>query len=149
MTPASTARHFSYTHVENPSHSSLAMRFAFARLLASSATITQSLSLKRSLINIPKTEKTLHSSSSDIISKADYITGNFETLGSKFRHETEGLLPSLATISQSLFLVPFKIIEQIFHDATSNNRINLLHRKINTTCTRRTMRLHHRSLQSK
>ena len=78
MTPASTARHFSYTHVENPSHSSLAMRFAFARLLASSATITQSLSLKRSLINIPKTEKTLHSSSSDIISKADYITGKLQ-----------------------------------------------------------------------
>ena len=24
-------------------------------------------------------------------------TGNFETLGSKFRHETEGLLPSFAT----------------------------------------------------
>ena len=27
-------------------------------------------------------------------------TGNFETLGSKFRHETEGMLPSSATSSQ-------------------------------------------------
>jgi len=57
VTPATTARHFSYTHVENPSHSSLAMRLAFARLLAFSATITQSLSLKRSLINIRSNRK--------------------------------------------------------------------------------------------
>ena len=34
--------------------------------------------------------------------KADSITGNFETLGSKFSNETEGLLASLATIKQSL-----------------------------------------------
>ena len=36
--------------------------------------------------------------------KADSITGNFETLGSKFSNETEGLLASLATIKQSLSL---------------------------------------------
>ena len=28
-------------------------------------------------------------------------TGNFETLGSKFRHETEGLLPPFATSGKS------------------------------------------------
>ena len=32
------------------------------------------------------------------------ITGKFETLGSNFRHETVGLLPSPATKKGSLFL---------------------------------------------
>ena len=32
-----------------------------------------------------------------------YMTGKFETLGSNFRHETVGLLPSAATIKQSLY----------------------------------------------
>ena len=31
------------------------------------------------------------------------ITGKFETLGSNFSHETEGLLASAATIKQSLY----------------------------------------------
>ena len=30
-------------------------------------------------------------------------TGNFETLGSKFRHETKGLLPSFATIDKVIY----------------------------------------------
>ena len=30
-------------------------------------------------------------------------TGNFETLGSNFRHETKGLLPSFATIDKVIY----------------------------------------------
>ena len=30
-------------------------------------------------------------------------SGNFETLGSKFRHETKGLLPSFATIDKVMY----------------------------------------------
>ena len=52
--------------------------------LRPSATITQSLTHKRTLINIGPKEKTLHSNISDIISVADYITRKIET---------EGLLP--------------------------------------------------------
>ena len=39
------------------------------------------------------------------IIKADlaFITGKFETLGSNFRHETEGLLASPATISREVY----------------------------------------------
>ena len=33
-----------------------------------------------------------------------YWTGKFETLGSNFRHETTGLLPSSATIAKILFI---------------------------------------------
>ena len=33
------------------------------------------------------------------------ILGKFETLGSKFRHETTGLLPSFATISKNPHLI--------------------------------------------
>ena len=33
------------------------------------------------------------------------MLGNFETLGSKFRHETEGLLPSFTTISKNPHLI--------------------------------------------
>ena len=36
------------------------------------------------------------------------MLGNFETLGSKFRHETVGLLPSFATISKNPFLALYK-----------------------------------------
>ena len=62
------------------------------------ATKKQSLSHLRTLINTRLIEKTLHSNISDIISVADYITRKIETLGSIFRHKTEGLLPSLITI---------------------------------------------------
>ena len=65
----------------------------FANLLA---TTKGSLSLKRTLINTRPKEKTSRSSISLII-QADYRTGKIETTGSIFRHETEGLLPSLAT----------------------------------------------------
>ena len=36
------------------------------------------------------------------------MLGIFETLGSKFRHETVGLLPSFATISKNPFLALYK-----------------------------------------
>ena len=39
-----------------------------------------------------------------------YIKGNFETLGSNFSHEIEGLLVSIATIKKSILLTLFNII---------------------------------------
>ena len=45
-----------------------------------------------------KIEKTSHSSKRKSSHIWLLLLGNFETLGSKFRHETKGLLPSFATI---------------------------------------------------
>ena len=38
-----------------------------------------------------------------------YIKGKFETLGSNFSHETEGLLASSATIKKSILLTYFHV----------------------------------------
>ena len=46
--------------------------------------------------------KDFHSSKSDKICTVDFITGKVETLGSTFRHETAGLLPSLCYYAKSI-----------------------------------------------
>ena len=54
-------------------------------------------------------------------------TGNFETLGSKFRHETKGLLPSFATIDKVNYtfrtphqsVIPLHKQVMTFHSSTS------------------------------
>lgn len=63
-------------------------------LLPSVATIKQSLSLIRTLINIRPQEKTSRSSISPI-SQTAYRTGKIETLGSIFRHETAKLFAAV------------------------------------------------------
>ena len=81
----------------------LAMRLAFARLLASSTTMTESLYSIRSLINTRPISQTFYSSTSDKNCSADFITRKIETIGSIFSHETQGLLASLTTITESLY----------------------------------------------
>ena len=78
------------------------MRLAFARLLASSTTMTESLYSIHSLINTRPISKTFYSSTSDKNCPTDFITRKIETLGSIFSHETKGLLASLTTITESL-----------------------------------------------
>ena len=78
------------------------MRLAFARLLASSTTMTESLYSIHSLINTRPKSKTFYSSTSDKNCLADFITRKIETLGSIFSHETEGLLALHTTIPESL-----------------------------------------------
>ena len=48
-------------------------------------------------------EKTLHSSSSNIICRIRLYYRKIRDQGSNFSHETEGLLASAATIKQSLY----------------------------------------------
>ena len=81
------------------------MRLAFARLLASSTTILESLNSIRTLINTRPTSKTFYSSISDKNCPADFITRKIETLGSIFSNETRfaRLLASSTTILESLY----------------------------------------------
>ena len=67
-----------------------------------SATIMQSKTHKRTLININPKEKTLYSSISNIICIVRLYYWKIRDLGSNFSHETAGLLASVATIKQSL-----------------------------------------------
>ena len=70
--------------------------------LRPNATIKQSQSHKRPLINISPKEKTLHSSMSNIICKSDYITGNFETKARNLAMRPQVCWRPSATITQSL-----------------------------------------------
>ena len=72
-------------------------------LLVSHTTIPESLHPIRTPINTCPKSKTFYSSTSDKNCTADFITRKIETLGSIFSHETEGLLASLTTISESLY----------------------------------------------
>ena len=80
------------------------MRLAYARLLASYTAIKEVNLVSYSHKTPVKIEKTSHSSKRKSSHIWLLLLGNFETLGSKFRHETEGLLPSFATIKRSLFM---------------------------------------------
>ena len=71
-------------------------------LLASLTTILESLHPIRTPINTRPKSKTFYSSISDKNCTAEFITRKIETLGSIFSHETEGLLASLTTITESL-----------------------------------------------
>lgn len=62
------------------------------------AVITAALFIHKTPKTLLSPKKTSHSNISDISSIADYITQKIETLGSIFRHETVGLLPSFITI---------------------------------------------------
>ena len=53
--------------------------------------------------------KDFHSSKSDKIYIVDFITGKVETLGSTFRHETAGLLPSLCYYAKSINIYNFSV----------------------------------------
>ena len=72
--------------------------------LASHTTITESLYSIRTPINTRPISYTFYSSTNDKNCPADFITRKIETLGSIFSHETEGLLASLTTISESLYV---------------------------------------------
>ena len=74
------------------------MRLAYARLLASYTAIKEVNLVSYSHKTPVKIEKTSHSSKRTSSHIWLLVLGNFETLGSKFRHETKGLLPSFATI---------------------------------------------------
>ena len=107
-------------------------------MLAPLTTIPESLHPIRTPINTRPKSKTFYSSTSDKNCTADFITRKIETLGSIFSHETEGLLASLTTITESLHPIRTPIntrpISQTFYSSISdkNCTAEFITRKIET-----------------
>ena len=78
-------------------------------MLTSSTTVSKNPHLIRPLIRIRKKRNGFFIVVNALVAnKWLLMLGNFETLGSKFRHETAGLLPSFTTISKNPFLALYK-----------------------------------------